>query len=174
MSRSIMGMRPQGSAEELERRRRQAVQAVKAGLPQKTVAQSVGVHPNSVWRWMEMDRQGPEALAATPHPGRQREMSATQERQLAGLLKKGARAFGWNDDLWTAGRVTEVIRAHLKIHYHVEHVRHILKERLGWSSQRPEQRARERDERAIRRWVRQELPRIKKSPGARRASCLCG
>ena len=165
-------MRPQGSAEELERRRRQAVAAVKSGLPQKIVAQAMGAQPNSVWRWMEMERQSPEALSATPHPGRKREMSLAQECHLAGLLKKGARAYGWRDDLWTAARVTEVIRKHLNIAYHVEHVRHILKERLGWSSQRPEQKARERNERAIRRWIREDLPRIKKSPGAGRASCL--
>jgi transposase len=165
-------MRPQGSAEELERRRCQAVDAVKSGVPQKIVAQTMGVHPNSVWRWMEMDRKSPEALNATPHPGRKREMSAAQERKLARLLKKGAHAHGWRDDLWTAARATEIIRRHLKIEYHVEHVRHLLKERLGWSSQRPEQKARERDEREIRRWKREELPRIKKSPGALRASCL--
>jgi len=165
-------MRPKGSAEELERRRRQAVNAVKAGVPQRTVAQTLGVDPNSVWRWMEMERKSFEALAAIPHPGRKREMSAAQERQLAALLQKGARAQGWRDDLWTASRVTAVIRKHLKIEYHVEHVRHILKERLGWSSQRPEQKARERNEKKIRRWVREELPNIKKGPGAWRASGL--
>ena len=159
-------MRPQGSAEELERRRRQAVAAVKSGTPQKTVAEVFGVDPNSVWRWMEMERQGSERLAARPHPARKRKMSSAQERQLAKWLSKGARAHGWADDLWTASRVTDVIRRHLGIQYHVEHVRHLLKERLGWSSQRPEQRARERDEPEIRRWTREELPRIKKSPGA--------
>jgi len=165
-------MRPQGTAEELERRRRQAVAAVKSGTPQKIVAQVVGVDPNSVWRWMEMDRQGCGALAAQPPSGRKREMNASQERALAKALKKGARAHGWPDDLWTAARVTEVIRRHLKIEYHVEHVRHILKDRLGWSSQRPELRARERNEAEIRRWKREALPRIKKSPGAGGASGL--
>lgn len=165
-------MRPQGSAEELERRRRQAVAAVKSGIPQETVAKTLGVHPNSVWRWMEMDRKSSAALSATPHPGRKREMSLAQERQLTALLKKGARAYGWLDDLWTAARVSEMIRKHFQIEYHVEHVRHILNERLGWSSQRIEQRARERKEREIRRWGRAELPRIKKSAGTSRTSCL--
>ena len=167
-------MRPLGSAEELERRRRQAVAAVKSGVPQKTVAQTVGVHPNSVWRWMEMERQDSEELAAAPHPGRKREMNSAQERRLGRLLKKGARAYGWLDDLWTASRVTEVIRKDLQIEYHVEHVRHILKDRLGWSSQRPELRARERDEPEIRRWLREEFPRIKKRSAARSASGLSG
>lgn len=163
-------MRPQGSAEELERRRRQAVAAVKAGTPQKTVALSVGVDPNSVWRWVQMDRQKSDGLAAKEHPGRKREMSSYQEKRLAGFLKKGARAYGWPDDLWNAARVTEVIRRKFHIEYHVEHVRHILKDRLGWSSQRPELRAKERDEREIQRWVREEFPRIKKRLAQRRTS----
>lgn len=165
-------MRPHGSSDELERRRRQAVAAVKAGTFQHKVAEVLGVDPNSVWRWMEMERKGGGALAAKLHPGPKRKMEPAQERQLAGLLKKGARAHGWADDLWTAARVAEMIRKHLKIDFHVEHVRHLLKERLGWSSQRPEVKARERNEREIRRWVREDWPRIKKSPSARGPSCL--
>jgi hypothetical protein len=37
----------------------------------------------------------------------------------------------------------------------------ILRRRLGWTLQRP-QRASERDEEAITRWVQQEWPRIKR------------
>jgi transposase len=38
----------------------------------------------------------------------------------------------------------------------------LLVGRLGWSLQRPERQARERDEEAIARWVAYEWPRIKK------------
>jgi hypothetical protein len=40
----------------------------------------------------------------------------------------------------------------------------ILRHRLGWTLQRPERRASERDEEAIARWVAQDWPRIKKGP----------
>ncbi len=40
--------------------------------------------------------------------------------------------------------------------------RKILKVRLGWSSQRPERRARERDEEETARWKREEWPVLKK------------
>jgi transposase len=40
----------------------------------------------------------------------------------------------------------------------------LLTQRLGWSLQRPERQARERDEEAIARWVAHEWPRIKKGP----------
>jgi transposase len=75
---------------------------------------------------------------------------------------QGAQEHGWPNNLWTARRVTQVIRRHFGIKLHPEHVRNILKRRLGWSSQKPEQRARERNEKEIERWRREEFPRIKK------------
>ena len=42
----------------------------------------------------------------------------------------------------------------------------ILRERLGWTRQRPSRRALERNEDAITTWVGREWPRIKKAPGA--------
>jgi hypothetical protein len=41
---------------------------------------------------------------------------------------------------------------------------------LGWSCQKPERRAVERDEVAIARWMQQDWPRIKKRCAARRPS----
>jgi hypothetical protein len=38
----------------------------------------------------------------------------------------------------------------------------LLRGRLGWSVQRPQRQAKERDEEAIQHWVAHEWPRIKK------------
>lgn len=110
-----------------------------------------------------MAKRGDKALAAKPHPGRGRGMTDGQHRQLEKLLLQGATTHGWPHELWTAARVTQVIRRHFGIRYHPEHVRKILKQRLGWSSQKPELHARERDEAELERWQREEFPRIKKS-----------
>jgi hypothetical protein len=79
---------------------------------------------------------------------------------LESLLLQGARQQGWPNDLWTAGRVTEVIRRHFGVSFHPEHVRKLLKRRLGWSSQKPQTRARERDDEAVEHWLAHEFPRI--------------
>ena len=155
-------MRPKGSAQELERRRRRAVALLKDGHCQAEVAKFVGASESSVHRWRKMARAGPQGLAAKPHPGRRRRLTAAQHRKLERLLLKGAVAHGWPNDLWTAPRVTEVIRRQFGMSFHPEHVRKILKQRLGWTSQKPERRARQRDEAEIERWRRQEFPRIKK------------
>jgi transposase len=158
-------MRPQGSAEELERRRRRAVALYNEGHSQAEVARMVGASEGSVHRWRKMARRG-NGLAAKPHPGRPRKLTAAQHRRLERELKKGPRAHGWSNDLWTAARTAVVIKREFGVSYHVEHVRHILKDRLGWSSQRPERRSRERDEQAIERFKRVEFPRIKRGPAA--------
>ena len=121
----------------------------------------LGSSESSVCRWRKAARRK-RGLVAKPHPGRPRWLTAAQHRGLARELKKGPRAHGWSNDLWTAARVAVVIRREFGVSYHVEHVRHILKDRLGWSSQRPERRARERDEKEIERWKREEFPRIKR------------
>ena len=167
-------MRPKGSAEELERRRRRAVKLMQEGESPTLIARILGVSRQSLYRWQDMARAGPEGLCAKPPAGRKRRLNDPQLQKLETLLLQGAQAHGWPNDLWTAKRVTEVIRRRFGIKLHPEHVRHILKRRLGWTSQKPERRARERNEKDIARWQREELPRIKKRCSPRGASGFPG
>ncbi len=155
-------MRPPGSAAELERRRRRAVALLRAGHSQAEVARWVGASPSSVHRWRRMARRGPQGLAARPQPGPSPRLTTTHLRRLERLLRQGATAHGWATDLWTAARVTTLIQRHFGVRFHPEHVRKILKRRLGWTSQKPTRRARERDEAAIAYWREMEWPRLKK------------
>ncbi len=59
-----------------------------------------------------------------------------------------------------------MIRKHFAVTYDPSGVWHLL-QRLGWSCQKPERRARERDEQAIATWYKKDLPRIKKRPPKR-------
>jgi len=152
---------------ELEHRRLRAVAAVAAGQKPATVAKVLGVDRGSVYRWLRQAR-APGGLAAKPLD-RPPALSDRQLRQLQDLLAQGASRHGWPNDLWTAARVTEVIRRHFGIAHHPEYVRKALKRRLGWTSQKPQTKAEERDEDGIRRWVEQEFPRIARQARARDA-----
>ena len=77
-------------------------------------------------------------------------------------MLKGARAHGYRTELWTLRRVAEVIRRRFGAQYDPSGVWHVLRN-MGWSCQKPERRARERDEERIGRWRKQDWPRIKKS-----------
>jgi transposase len=142
-------MRPVGTAEELQRRRLRAVELVNQGESPEDVAHFLGCGRSSVYTWVKLARQSPEKLAAKPHTGPTPRLSADQLRELEALLLKGARAHGWRTELWTARRVAELIERHFGERFHPEHVRKLLKRRLHWTSQKPQRRARERDEAAI-------------------------
>ena len=135
------------------------MQAVAQGEARQTVAKVLGVHSKTVSRWVRAARR-PGGLDAKPQPGPTPGLTDADLRRLEGMLAKGAKAHGWRNELWTAARVARLIEREFDIRYHPEHVRKLLKRRLGWTSQKPRRRAKERDEDGIARWLRQDFPRI--------------
>lgn len=157
-------MRPHGSPESLEARRRRVIAFLKQKLSLHEIARRIGCHASSVLRWRNAWRAGgPAALKAKPASGRPPRLTAKQRARLEQLLLAGARAHGYRTELWTTQRIAEVIERRLGVRYHRNHVGKLL-HRLGWSPQKPERRALERDEAAIAAWKRSVWPRVKKTP----------
>jgi transposase len=151
--------RPLGTAAELERRRCRAVQAVDRGESPEVVARTCGVHRASIYRWLAMARQS-DGLAAKPHPGPAPRLSPQQHQRLEALLLQGAKAHGWPNQLWTCARVRILIQRHFGVSFHHDHVGRLLRQRLNWTPQKPQRRARERDEAAIEFFRRVRFPKI--------------
>jgi len=148
----------------LEARRRRALALVKKGLSLNAVARRIGCAPSSVMRWRDAVRKrGPEGVRVRSSPGRPPKLSAAQRRQLVKVLLAGPLAQGYRTDVWTTARVAQVIRKRFGVRYHPDHVGRLLHQ-LGWSPQKPERRALERDEAAIARWKTHDWPRVKKTP----------
>lgn len=163
-------MRPPGTAAQLEARRRRAADLLANGKSLAEVARLVRADVSSVKRWKRALREGgADALAAKPHPGRPAKLSRPQKQQLAAILRAGPLAAGFRTDLWTCRRVAEIIRREFAVEYHADHVGRLL-HGLGFTRQKPQRRARERDEAAIARWRREDWPRIKKRDGAGKLS----
>jgi len=163
----LLSMRTKGSAAELERRRRQAVALLNQGVKAAQAARALGVSGAAVTRWKQAyEERGEAGLAAKPHPGGQPRLTVAQRERLAKFLLQGPRRHGYRTELWTLARVAEVIAEKFGVQYHPCHVWKVLRG-MGWSCQKPERRARERDEEAIRRWREDDWPRIKKRPKKR-------
>lgn len=157
-------MRPVGSPEDLERRRRRALELLKEGHRIGEVAHMLGVQRRSVERWRKVRAErGARALRARRASGRPPKLTSEKRRKLELVLLKGAKASGFMTELWTCPRIAEVIRARFGVLYHVDHIPKLLRQ-LGWSVQKPSRRAIERDEAEIQRWVKKEWPRVKKTP----------
>ena len=157
-------MRPRGTAEHLEKRRRRAIQLLKKGKSPSEVARAVNSSTSSVWRWRQAYKaEGWEGLRSRPVPGRPSRLSLAHKEELLQILERGPVAAGYKTDLWTLKRVAEVIWRRFRVRYTHCHVWAIL-HKLGWSCQKPERRARERNEEEIERWRRERWPDIKKRP----------
>jgi transposase len=155
-------MRPSGSPAVLEARRRIAARLLAQGKSLTEVAAAVGASASSVKRWKDtLSTEGPDGLQAKPHPGPTPRLNAKQRQRLLTVLGRGPGHFGFPSDGWTGPRVQAVIEQLFGVRYHVDYVGTLLHQ-LGWSPQKPEQRARERDEAAIDRWRRETWPRLKK------------
>ena len=154
-------MRTPGTPLELERRRVSAVRLARK-IGSTAAAEQIGATVRTVQRWVAEARKGGlKALKAKLHPGRKPRLNKVQKAKLTRELLRGAKALGFGTDLWTAPRVGQVIHRLFGVRYHREYVPKLLRA-LGWTPQKPESRAYERDEKAIAAWQKKDWPRIKR------------
>jgi transposase len=161
-------MRPQGSPAELERRRLRAIDLLQHDIPVHVVAERLGVDRRSVRRWKRSYRQrGRLGVRARPVPGRPPKLTTAQQRQLTRLVVAGPEAAGYRTSLWTCRRLVDLIRQKFQVVYHPDHVGRLLRA-CGFSPQRPQRRAKERDDQRVREWLRVDWATVKKTAPPRR------
>jgi transposase len=159
-------MRRQGSPQTLERVRREAISLGRQGVSVPQIAAALDRHVHTVYRWLAMARdQGLDGLASQRHPGAAQKLSDGERDLLIDQLLRGAQAHGFSTDLWTAPRVQRLIREQFGVEYHVNYIPTFLKT-LGFTPQKPECRARERNEAEITHWLACAWPRVKKKRAA--------
>ena len=160
-------VRPRRDFKAMEERRMRAADLFRRGVIPAEIARQLGVTHQVVSEWRKAWRAGGRAaLRGAGRAGRRRKLSTTELAKVARALAKGAEANGYVTDLWTLPRVAEVIERVTGVAYHPGHVWYIVRDRLGWTWQRPARQAVERDDEAIERWVQQRWPQLKKEPGA--------
>jgi len=112
--------------------------------------------------WIKRGREGGmAALRTRPHSGGPANLTAEQRARIPRLLARGAHAYGFRGEVWTATRVAEVIWRTFGVRYHRDHVGRLLRW-SRWSRRRPIRRATQRNKAAIRRWHDERWPAIKK------------
>lgn len=153
-------MRPLGTNEQLAKRRQKALEMLKQGKAIKDIARNLGTAERSVRRWRE-DAEHPKKKSAR-EPGKPGYLSKQQIQRLERELLKGAYAHGYTEDYWTLDRIGHVIWELFKVRYVPSGVWRLLT-RMGWSNQRVQRLAIQRQDAAIEKWKRQQLPRIKKT-----------
>ena len=156
-----------------ESRRLQAWKLKQKGWKQKDIAEALGVTQGAVSQWIKRaEKDGVEALHYHPPAGAKPRLSKEQQQQLLLLLEEGAEAHGFRGDVWTQPRIARLVKRAFGVPYHPRHMGRLLKA-LGWSNQKPEHRASQRDEAAIEQWRAETWEEIKKKPNEKDVpSCL--
>jgi transposase len=152
----------------LEKRRLQGAKLLAHGKSKSEVARLLGVTRQTVAAWEQRLVAGGKEGLKRGELGRPRQLDATQERELGKIIMVGALAAGFPTELWTAPRIGKVIAQQFGVEYSVGHLWHLLR-RLGFSCQKPEKRATQRNETEIAHWKRHTWPALKKKPTAKAA-----
>ncbi|MDZ4851294.1 MAG: winged helix-turn-helix domain-containing protein [Pirellulaceae bacterium] len=145
-------MRSKGTAQDLESRRKRAIDLLKQGWTPQDVADAIGVSRQSIYNWRsKWHAGGKKALVAVPQHVPTCRMSVEQQRELRSIIMQGALVAGYQTDLWTTARIAAVVKKKFKIDYNPDHLGRLLHS-LGYSCQKPIKQAREQDETAVKRW----------------------
>jgi transposase len=137
-------------------------------MKQVEIARHLGVTEAAVSKWKkQLAEEGPQGLQLRKATGRPPKLDETARQALVKKLEEGAMAAGFPTEQWTQARVKKVIEREFGVSYHQNYISRLLDD-LGWSVQKPDSRAMERDEDLIRTWLSRDWPRIKKRAAARR------
>lgn len=143
--------------------RKQAVQAVRVdNRSPEEVIKIFGLHRSCIYRWLNRyDMGGLPALDSTVAKGPEAKMTEREKQQLARLLLKNPTQLSFEFALWTIAMIVELIKKKFGVSYSVVQVSVILKS-IGFSKQRPLQRAYQQDPKQVEQWLRKRYPAIKK------------
>jgi transposase len=149
---------------EVTKKRVKAGRMLLAGKGCAEVALAVGVARQTVYTWKKLlDEGGIDALREVPERGRPAQLDAQQLAAVRAAVLQNPTEHGFGTELWTLKRVGSVIERMHGVRFSQTQVWRILGS-LGFSPQKPEKRAIERNEDAVRSWKRNTWPALKKKP----------
>ena len=154
--------------EAIEARRIEGARLLKRRVRQAEVARRLGVSRQSVSAWARQlsEVNGAVGKLKAKPLGRPKRLQAQQCQALSSALLKGALQAGFPTELWTVKRVRALVAREFGIEYSNTGCWELLRG-LGFSPQKPEKRATQRDEQAIVDWKRKTWPALKKKRAAR-------
>ena len=150
---------------EAAKKRLRAGRMLLSGKGCAEVAAAVGVARQTLYTWKRLlDEGGIDALRAVPERGRPAQLDEQQLAAVRAALLQNPTEHGFGTELWTLKRVGAVIERLHGVRFGQTQVWRILGA-LGFSPQKPDKRAIERNPDGVRGWKRSTWPRLKKKPG---------
>lgn len=146
----------------LERRRVQAGKLFEKGASQVEISKKYGVSRAAACQWHKMWKKNKKkGLLSKGAPGFDSKITEAKKKKLKDIILKGPIKSGYETDFWTVERIREVTKKKLRISLGYTRVWNAVLS-LGFTCQKPERRAMERNEKSITDWKLKEFPRLKK------------
>ena len=148
----------------LEVLRERAVAMREAGNSQLAIARALGVHKNTVYRWLKAWRVAGAASLKAKKRGRRpqakRLLDADQAAEVQRLMTdNGPDQLGLPFALWGREAVRDLVQTRFGVRLALRTVSDYLR-RWGFTPQRPIKRARERQDAAVQAWLAEHYPKI--------------
>lgn len=154
--------KPLSLREQREVRRKEAGMMFRRGKTQAEVAERFRVSRAAACKWYAAwDAEGMEGLDSKGPPGFASALDGMQKQRFKKAILKGPMPNGYPTNLWTLNRLVEVLKKTTKVAFGPTRTWAVVRE-LGFTPQKPQLKAKERDEKAILDWKTRRLPGLKK------------
>jgi len=145
-----------------ERVRKRAGRLFANAISQADIARTLGVTPAAVSQWHAAWKDNRETgLASKGHPGFPSRLTDEKKKLFKRAILQGPLSHGYETNLWTLTRLSDVMKKCTRIRFGHNRTWQIVRE-LGFTCQKPQIRAKQRDEKAIKAWKEKRLPGLKK------------
>lgn len=150
------------SHKEREKVRLKAGKLFQKGVSQAEVARRFSATPAAVNYWHKAWKtKGVQGLKSKGHPGFSSKLTEGKRRSFKQAILNGPQKYGFETNLWTLARLAVVMKKTTGVTFGHNHTWEVVRS-LGFTCQKPQVKARERDEQAIRAWKEKRLPGLKK------------
>ena len=148
------------SHEFLEGCRIRAIELYQKGEKINDIAYYLGFHRGVVSKWISLfKKNGKKALLSKKAKGPSYKLSEREIKEILSILYDDATIYGFETPLWNCKRVQQIIFKKTDKRIHTTNIMRLFK-KLNLSPQKPERVSPQKDRKAVRRWLKEEWPRI--------------
>ena len=153
-----------------EWKRERGFEMLKKGMKKSFISEKLGVNRKTVYNWsVKLEQSGD--WHDRKQPGSRSKLTKDQKEKLKRIIDGGPRSYGYDTDLWTLKRISEVISGEFDVSYNTTHIWRVLKN-LGYSAQIPVAVAMEKNPEYVKEWLEKNYPEYVKEADEKNATIL--
>ena len=150
------------SHEFLEGCRIRAIELYKKGEKINEISYFLGFHRGVVSKWISLfKKEGKKALLSKKANGPKFKLSEKEIKEIIALLYDDATIYGFENPLWNCKMVQQIIFKRTNKKIHTTNIMGLFR-KLNLSPQKPERISSQKNRKAVKRWLREEWPKIEK------------